>query len=190
MTSAFYTYRPFGFVMNTEGLGRVHLITGPGKGKTTAAFGLAMRAAGHGLRVCVIQFMKTGDTTGEVIAANRIRGMHVVQFGTGRWIDVRNISPEDRAAADSGMKRVEEVLTGRDCDLAVLDEINNAVAFGLVDIKELMRVLKARRKGIEVVLTGRNAPHVLVEYADYVSVIENTKHPFDKGTKARKGIEW
>jgi len=72
----------------------------------------------------------------------------------------------------------------------VLDEINSALAFGLVDLKELMRVLKGRRKGIEVVLTGRNAPRELVDYADYVSVIENVKHPFDKGTKARKGIEW
>ncbi len=190
MTSVFYPRRAFQVVMSAEELGRVHIITGPGRGKTTAAFGLAMRAAGHGLRVCVIQFMKTGDTTGEVIAANRIRGMHVVQFGTGRWIDVKKISQDDRLAADSGMQRVEEVLSGRDCDLVVLDEINNAVAFGLVDLKGLMRLLKARRKNIEVVLTGRNAPRELVEYADYVSVIENTKHPFDKGMKARKGIEW
>ncbi len=176
--------------MKTEELGRVHIITGPGKGKTTAAFGLALRAAGHGMRVCIIQFMKTGDTTGEVIAANRVRGMHVVQFGTGRWIDVRNITSDDRAAAESGMRRAEEVLSGHDCDLVVLDEINNAVAFGLVDLKELMRMLRSRKKSMEVVLTGRNAPQELVEYADYVSVIQNTKHPFDKGTKARKGIEW
>jgi cob(I)alamin adenosyltransferase len=180
----------FQVAMNMEGLGRVHIITGPGKGKTTAAFGLAIRAAGHGLKVCVIQFMKTGDTTGEVIAANRIHGVHVVQFGTGRWIDVKNISSDDRAAAESGMKRVGEVLSGRDCDLVVLDEVNSAVAFGLVDLKELLRVLKARRKAIEVVLTGRNAPQELIDYADYVSVIENIKHPYDKGTKARKGIEW
>ncbi len=173
-----------------EGLGKVHIITGPGKGKTTGAFGLAMRAAGHGLRVCVVQFMKTGDTTGEVLAANRVRGIHVVQFGTGRWIDLRNISPDDKVAAASGMHRVEEIMTGHECDMVILDEINVAVAFGLVDIKELMKVLKNRRKGIEVVLTGRNAPRELVEYADYVSVIENTKHPYDKGMKARKGVEW
>ena len=176
--------------MNAEGLGRVHIITGPGKGKTTAAFGLAIRAAGHGLKVCIIQFMKTGDTTGEVIAANRIQGVHVVQFGTGRWVDVKNITLDDREAADAAMKRTEEVLEGRSCDLVVLDEINSALAIGLVDLKELMRVLKGRRKGIEVVLTGRNAPRELVDYADYVSVIEKVKHPFDKGTKARKGIEW
>lgn len=173
-----------------EGLGRVHIITGPGKGKTTAAFGLAMRAAGHGLRVCIIQFMKTGETTGEVLAANRIRGMHVVQFGTGRWIDVRHISADDRAAAKSGMARAEEVLTGNECDMVILDEINVALAFGLVSVKDLTSLLKSRRKGIEVVLTGRNAPSELIEYADYVSVVENTKNPYDRGARARKGIEW
>jgi cob(I)alamin adenosyltransferase len=173
-----------------EGLGRVHIITGPGKGKTTAAFGMAMRAAGHGFKVCVVQFLKTGETTGEVLAANRIRGMHVVQFGTGRWIDARNITSEDRAAAASAMTRVQEVLSSRDCDMVVLDEINVAAAFGLVSTKELLNLLVNRRKGIEVVMTGRNAPKELVDYADYVSIVENTKNPYDKGAKARKGIEW
>lgn len=180
--------------MNKEGLGKVHVITGPGKGKTTAAFGLAMRASGHGLNVCVVQFMKTGDTTGEVVAANRLKGVHVVQFGTGRWIDLRNVTDDDRAAANSAMSRVEEILTGHErghhCDMAILDEVNVAVAFGLVDLKQLMKVLQSRTKGIEVVLTGRNAPKELIEYADYVSVIQSTKHPYDKGSPARKGVEW
>jgi len=177
-------------MITMEGLGRVHIITGPGKGKTTAAFGMAMRAAGHGYKVCVVQFLKTGETTGEVMAANRLRGMHVVQFGTGRWIDSRNITSEDRTAAASAMQRVQEVLNSRDCDMAILDEINVAAAFGLVDTKELLNLLQTRRKGIEVVMTGRSAPKELVEYADYVSVVENTKNPYDKGVKARKGIEW
>ncbi len=177
-------------MITMEGFGKVHIITGPGKGKTTAAFGLAMRAAGHGLKVCIIQFMKTGETTGEVLAANRLRGVHVVQFGTGRWIDVRHISEDDRAAATSAMTRAEEVLTGKECDMVILDEINVAMAFGLVNSKELMSLLKSRRKGIEVVLTGRNAPRELLDYADYVSVVENTKNPYDRGAPARKGIEW
>jgi len=176
--------------MAKEGLGKVHVVTGPGKGKTTAAFGLAMRAAGHNLNVCIIQFMKTGQTTGEVIAANRLRGVHVVQFGTGRWIDVRNITDDDRAAAASAIARAEEVLSGKDCDMVILDEINVAISFGLVNLKDIMGLLKSRRKGIEVVLTGRNAAKELIDYADYVSVVENTKNPYDRGAPARKGIEW
>jgi len=173
-----------------EGLGKVHVITGPGKGKTTAAFGLAMRAAGHGLKVCIIQFMKTGETTGEVLAVKKIRAIHVAQFGTGRFTDFRNVAADDRAAAEAGMARAKEALTSEDCDLVVLDEINVAVAFGLVNVKDLMAALKSRRRGVEVVLTGRNAPRELVDFADYVSVIESMKNPYDQGATARKGIEW
>jgi len=173
-----------------EGLGKVHIITGPGKGKTTAAFGMAMRALGHGYKVCVVQFLKTGETAGEVLAANRLRGIHVVQFGTGRWIDARNITAEDRAAAASAMARVKEVLMSKECDMAILDEINVAAAFGLVNTKELLELLTTRRRGMEVVMTGRSAPKELVDYADYVSIVENTKNPYDRGAKARRGIEW
>ena len=88
------------------------------------------------------------------------------------------------------MARVKEVLMSKSCDMAILDEINVAAAFGLVSTKELLDVLAARRKGMEVVMTGRSAPKELVEYADYVSIVENTKNPYDKGAKARRGIEW
>lgn len=173
-----------------EGLGKVHLITGAGKGKTTAAFGMAMRAAGHGLKVIVIQFLKTGETTGEVLFARRAGGIQVTQFGTGRYVDPKHIAAEDRSCAGDALKLAKNILTEGDCDLLVLDEINVAMSFGLISPEEVLSLLKSRREGIEIVLTGRNAPIEFFEYADYVSIIESRKNPFDGGLAARKGIEW
>ena len=173
-----------------EQLGKVHVITGLGKGKTTAAFGLAMRAAGHGLRVCIIQFMKTGQTTGEVIAAKKLEGIRVEQFGTGRFIDLKSITDDDRRAAGMAMERAKDLLEKGECEVLILDEVNFAVSLGLVTASEVLRLVRDRQKGVEVVLTGRNAPIEFVEYADYVSIVESKKHPFDDGLEAREGIEW
>lgn len=172
------------------GLGKVHVITGPGKGKTTAAFGLAMRAAGHGYRVCVIQFMKTGETTGEVIAARQVEGIEVLQFGTGRF--VRSEGPEEgdiRAARDA-LSTARERLSGGACKMVVMDEVNVAVSLGLLGAPEVLEAVSARAPDTEVVLTGRDSPAEFIEAADYVSVMESPKHPFDRGERARKGVEW
>ncbi len=173
-----------------EGLGKVHVITGPGKGKTTAAFGLAMRAAGHGYRVCVIQFLKTGETTGELLAARHLDNVEVVQFGTGRFIRPGEPTEDDVGAARAALAAAGERLAKRSCQLLIMDEVNVAVSFGLIDAEEVLRVVRSRPEGTEVVLTGRSAPAEFMDYADYVSVIEGRKHPYEGGTKARKGIEW
>jgi cob(I)alamin adenosyltransferase len=171
-------------------LGRIHVLTGPGKGKTTAAFGLALRAAGHGLRVCIVQFMKTGMTTGESIAAKRIREIQVHQFGTGKFVDPKNITDGDRRCASEALE-FARTMVGKDaCDLLILDEVNMAVNYGLLDLSALLALLKSRGEGVEVVLSGRNAPQELIDIADYVSYIDSRKHPFKKGQKARQGIEW
>lgn len=171
-------------------LGRVHLLTGPGKGKTTGAFGLALRAAGHGLRVCIIQFMKTGMTTGESVAVRRIREIQVHQFGTGRFVDSKKITDGDRRFASDAFALMKSHLSEPECDLLILDEINLAVSFKLIDPEEVLDALRSRRPGIEVVLTGRNAPQEFIDYADYVSYVDDRKHPFREGLKAREGIEW
>lgn len=171
-------------------LGRVHVITGPGKGKTTAAFGLAMRAAGHGLRVCVVQFMKSGSVTGEVIAAEQLKNVRVAQFGTGRFVGSADVSDDDRRSARKAMAHATKQAIGGKCALLVLDEVNVAVFFGLVSADEVIDLLESRADGVEVVLTGRNAPDEFIQYADYVSHIDTIKHPFDDGVTARKGIEW
>jgi cob(I)alamin adenosyltransferase len=171
-------------------LGKVHVLTGPGKGKTTAAFGLAMRAAGHGFRVCIVQFMKTGETTGEVISARHVGGIDVVQFGTGLFVDSKHITKEDREMAREGFEHARKILSDGSCRLVVLDEVNTVVSLGLLSADEVMDALGSRGAGVEVVLTGRNAPIEFIEYADYVSIIESRKHPFDTGLTARQGIEW
>lgn len=171
-------------------LGRVHVITGPGKGKTTAAFGLAMRAAGHGLKVSVVQFMKTGETTGEVVAAEQLKNVRVAQFGTGQFVGAGSISAKDRKSAAKAVEYARKQATSGKCDLLVLDEVNVAVFFGLVTAKEIIDLLEERTDGMEAVLTGRNAPEEFIQYADYVSYIDTVKHPYDEGAPARKGIEW
>jgi cob(I)alamin adenosyltransferase len=171
-------------------LGKVHVITGPGKGKTTAAFGLALRAAGHGVSVCIIQFMKTGETTGEVLAVGKVPGIEVHQFGTGRFIGPAGATDEDRACAGRALALASEVARKGSCGMLVLDEVNVAADLGLVRAEEVVDILKARRQGLEVVLTGRNAPEAFLDCADYVSVVDSPKHPFKQGTGARKGVEW
>lgn len=166
------------------------MITGPGKGKTTAAFGLAMRAAGHGLRVCIIQFMKTGETTGEIVAAEQLKKIRVAQFGTGSFIGQGRVSERDRRSAAKAVDYARKQASSGKCDVLVLDEVNVAVFFGLVEAPDIIDLLEGRAEGVEVVLTGRNAPEEFIQYADYVSYIDTVKHPFDRGVSARKGIEW
>lgn len=171
-------------------LGKVHVITGPGKGKTTAAFGLAMRASGHGLRVCVIQFMKTGETTGEAVAAKKLGNVEVVQFGTGKFVDPQRLAQADRAIARDAVDFLRKRISKGGCDLLILDEVNVAASLGLVGVEEILEILRSRGEGMEVVLTGRDAPEEFIESADYVSVIDGRKHPHSKGLRPRKGVEW
>jgi len=176
--------------MGAESLGKVHVVTGPGKGKTTAAFGLALRAAGHGYRVCVVQFMKSGSTTGEVLGVKSIREIKVYQYGTGRFADPKNLTDDDRRCASEAFAKVRELIEGGECEVLIMDEVNLAASFGLVDRAEILEILRSRRPGIEVVLTGRNAPREFMRYADYVSYVDDRKHPYKKGERARQGVEW
>ena len=173
-----------------KNLGRVHVITGPGKGKTTASFGVALRAAGHGFKVCIIQFMKSGMTTGELLAAKRIHEIQIQQFGTGKFVDPKKITDDDRTCANDALEHAAALLEKGGFDVLILDEVNLAADLGLVDPKDILAMLKSRKAGIEVVLSGRNAPREFTDYADYVSYIDNRKHPFKDGLKARQGIEW
>jgi cob(I)alamin adenosyltransferase len=175
---------------DTDRLGMVHVITGPGKGKTSAAFGMALRAAGHGLRVFIIQFLKTAETTGEVRSIGKVEGVTVRQFGTGNFVEKGNLSEADRVCARKGMELARQVVESAGCDLLVLDEVATAVHFGLLSDQDDTELLKSRTEDIEVVLTGRYAPPELIELADYVSYVDEKKHPYERGVAARKGIEW
>ncbi len=168
--------------------GYIHVYTGDGKGKTTAALGLALRAAGAGLRVGLIQFLKDGDYS-EIKALRGVTpSIQVAQFGTGRFVRGRP-SAEDRVKAAQGLEAAREALRGKEHDLVILDEINVAGALGLVDEDAVLTLLKQRAPHVEVVLTGRRAPEAWCEAADLVTLMQAQKHYFQKGVSARVGIE-
>jgi cob(I)alamin adenosyltransferase len=165
--------------------------TGNGKGKTTAALGLALRAAGHGRKVFIIQFMKGDPDYGELIAIRRYLGdsIEVVQSGLPTFVDRDDPSPEDRRLAREGMDLAGRVLRAGAHDLVILDEVNVALDYGLVNLKELLEEVSHRAPGVDVVLTGRSAPAALLAAADLVSEVVEVKHHYRRGVPAQKGVE-
>ena len=175
--------------MEKNELGLLHVYTGEGKGKTTAALGLALRAWGHGLRVGVVQFMKKGEDYGEVLALRRM-GVEVFQFGSGKLIAKGKHCQADLDCAKRALDLSRSLLRSGEFDLMILDEVNVALYFGLINIDEVLDALKQRDRGVEVICTGRNAPEELRKEADLVTVMTVEKHPYDEGLEARKGIEY
>lgn len=175
--------------MEEDQLGLVQVYTGDGKGKTTAALGLVLRAWGRGLNACLVQFMKKGEDYGEIQALRKL-GVELYQFGADRLITKGSVHPEDIQLAHRALAFAEVLLESGEYDVIVLDEINVAMFFGLVDPEEVLGVLRKRRRGVEVILTGRNAPPEIIEEADLVTRMVAEKHPYDKGVIARAGIEY
>ena len=168
--------------------GYLQVYTGDGKGKTTAAIGLAVRAAGAGFNVFIAQFMKQGDYS-EVEALRRLSDrITVEQFGTGRFIRGAPV-PEDIAAARRGLERVREIFDGAGHQLVILDEANVAAACGLFSPADLLDIVLARPEAVEVVLTGRHAAPAITARADLVTEMKAVKHYYASGVKARTGIE-
>ena len=172
-----------------EELGLVQIYTGNGKGKTTAAFGLAMRAAGRGLGVLIVQFLKPSDGYGEQVACNRMGNITLISMGLDHFVS-KKPSDADIEAAHKALRRSEELICSGRYDVAVLDESINAVRLGLITSQELIESLERRPDHVEIVLTGRGMTPDLEEYADLVTEMRLVKHPFDKGIGARKGIEY
>ena len=169
--------------------------TGDGKGKTTAALGLALRAWGSGLRVLILQFIKGSRAYGELAAMEKLSGLdgriRVEQCGLGftRRGDGHD-EAEHKAAAQEALLHAKEALTGGAWDMVILDEINYAVKFGLIGEEDLMELLDLRPDRLHLVLTGRDALPSLVERADLVTEMKLIKHPYQKGIKAQQGIEF
>jgi cob(I)alamin adenosyltransferase len=162
--------------------------TGNGKGKTTAAIGLAVRAAGAGYRVFIGQFVKMGDFS-EIKALQRFTDVITVeQFGLGRFIDGKP-TPEDIAAAMEGLARVKEVMTSGEYKIVIMEEANVAVMMGLIPVQELLSVIINKPVEQELVITGRGAYNLIIENADLVTEMHMVKHYFQKGIDARVGIE-
>jgi cob(I)alamin adenosyltransferase len=182
--------------------GLVQVYTGDGKGKTTAALGLALRAVGHGLRVCFIQFMKSDRELGERKAAARLAPELAIHcFAAAHWGDSSKApagtpwwqlpaSEEDRKQAQEGIAFARRALTGGSYDLIVLDEIFQALRYGLISLHQLLDLISARAPRVELVLTGRGAPEEVIRAADLVTEMKAVKHPYERGVKARPGIEY
>ena len=169
--------------------GLIIVNTGDGKGKTTAALGLLVRAAGHDLRIGMFQFIKSAETRyGEHIAARRL-GVDIIPLGDGfTWLS-ENIA-EDRALAERGWTRVAEALSSGVFDVLVLDELTYCLKFGWLDTDMVLNAMRARPAGTHVVVTGRDAPQALIDAADIVTEMRVVKHPYrDQGIGAQPGIE-
>lgn len=168
--------------------GLVHVYTGNGKGKTTASLGLALRFIGHGMKVCMIQFMKGEMMYGEQKV--EIPNFEIYQYGRKEFVDKDNPSHIDIEFAKKALKHSMEAVQSGDYDLVILDEINVAIEWNLVDVDDVLKMIKKKRDSVELVLTGRYAPQEIIDSADYATEMREIKHPYMKGVPARRGIEY
>lgn len=172
--------------------GLVHVYTGDGKGKTTAALGLCLRAIGWGGRACVVQFIKGYPNIGEGHFSTLLpEAFELKQFARDRSLaidEAKVLSRADEAAL--ALDYAREVIAGGAFRVVVLDEVNNAMRHGLVSVADVLELIAKRPAGVEIVLTGRGAPAQIVEVADYVTEMRSIKHPMDGGVGARKGIDY
>jgi cob(I)alamin adenosyltransferase len=172
------------------GKGYVQVYTGNGKGKTTASLGLAVRAAGHGLKTVIIQFMKGWIDYGELKGVAMLSPLVTIhQAGRDTFVDRESPDPEDIRLAREGWELAKETILGGKADIVVLDEINCAVDFGLLPVGEVLDLLRRKPDGMEIVLTGRGAPEEIVAAADLVTEMREIKHYYAKGIDARMGVE-
>lgn len=166
----------------------IHIYTGDGKGKTTAALGLALRASGAGLKVYIGQFVK-GKFYCELNALKKIKNIKVEQFGRSCFIKC-GPNKKDIKAAKNGLERIKEILVRKNYDVIILDEINVAIKFNLVRLKEVVNLIEKVPKKTEIILTGRWAHPKILKLAHLVTEMKDIKHYYKKGVKARKGIEY
>lgn len=169
--------------------GLIHIYTGDGKGKTTSAFGLAIRASAHGNKVYIAQFMK-GQLYGENLYLKNDKNIDIEQFGWKGCIRKDEVNETHRKIVEDGLARCSILMLSNKYDLVILDEIIVAVWFGLVDEATILKLIDAKPYDTELVLTGRYASEKLIEKADLVTEMRKLKHPYDKGIEGRIGIEY
>ena len=170
--------------------GLIHVYTGNGKGKTTAALGLALRAAGHGQRTYVGQFMK-GQDYGELRAACMLGDLLTIeQYGKPTFVHVDQVTQEDVRLAREGLAAARAAMLSGAFDLVILDEINVALYFELLTVQDVLALIDDKPPKVELVLTGRRVPQAILDRADYVTIMQEGKHPYQQGIQARKGIEF
>lgn len=169
-------------------IGLIHVYTGNGKGKTTAALGLAIRAAGSGLKVSIHQFMKNGQY-GELKTLKKIKNIIIRQCGRRCFVKGKPEGGDIRCAED-GFRAAEKDIKSSKYDLVILDEINVALKLGLIKTKDVISLISRKPEGMELVLTGRGAPAAVLKKADLITEMKEIRHPFKSGVGARAGIEY
>ncbi len=170
--------------------GLTQVYTGDGKGKTSAAFGLALRAVGRGLKVYMIQFIKGGFDYGELYVVKRLPNFKLKAFGRGKFVTDVPPTEDDVKLAKEAFDLAGEVISGGEYDVVILDEINVALHLKLIETEEVVDLIRRKPKHVELILTGRCAPPEIIELADLVTEMREVKHPYTKGVSPRKGIEY
>ncbi len=170
--------------------GLVQIFTGDGKGKTSAALGVVLRALGRGLKVYIVVFMKGDYPYGEWNFLSKIPNVKIARFGFRAFTDPANIKPEEIEQARLALAAAREAMLSGDYKLVVLDEVNVAVAWKLIALDEVVKLICDRPQEVEIILTGRQADAKLIEMADLVTECVKIKHPYDKGIMARPGIDY
>ena len=169
--------------------GYIHVYTGPGKGKTTAALGLGLRAAGAGFKVHMVQFMK-GRRYSELDSIDKLTNFTFSQHGRDEFVNKDNPEKIDIGLAQEGFSFSKDIIKDNKYDMIILDEINVAVDYNLIDIDEVIKLIENKPENLELVLTGRYAHPEIVKIADYVTEMLEIKHPYQQGIEARKGIDF
>ena len=171
--------------------GLTQIYTGNGKGKSTAAFGLAVRASGCGMKVVIVQFMKKGEWYGEIEGFRHVPNVDIFSYGGGKFLK-KGVAPDEEnlALARAAMAKAYEAMQDESVDIVILDELNNAVYFDLVTEEDALALMAARPEDTELIITGRNATERMIDAADLVTEMREIKHPYQKGIQARQGIEY
>jgi cob(I)alamin adenosyltransferase len=172
--------------------GLIVVITGYGKGKTTSALGMALRACGHGLRTCIIQFMKGDLYAGEWDAVKQLEGVELIATGKGFCGIQGNLYPfeEHRANAQEAIRLVKEKIASGEFNIVIMDEINNALHLKLVDLDQVLEILRSKPPLMHLILTGRDAHPQVVDLADTVSEVREIKHAYRKNIEPQPGVDY
>jgi cob(I)alamin adenosyltransferase len=170
--------------------GCVQILTGNGKGKTTAAVGTVVRAVGHGHKVCVVVFMKGDYPYGEWKALAQLPGVKIATFGFQDFTDPNNIKPEEKEQGRQALALARQAVMSGEYDMVVLDEVNIAVSWKIIELDDVVQLVKDKPENVELILTGRYAHAQLIKMADLVTECVKIKHPFDEGILSREGVEY
>ena len=174
-----------------SGSGEIRVITGEGKGKTTTALGMAWIATSKGVKVFLVQFLKSPDTSGEHFAAKAFEPMMIIKpMGKEGFIHRRGMDPMDAVMAQQALEEARTAMLSREYKLIILDEVNVAIHLGLLDVQHLLDLLDSKPSDVDLVLTGRHAHPKVEDRADVVMEMRKVKHYFDAGIGAKEGIDY